>query len=81
MIEQITKLVCDGCGHTFAGGLFLTATQQRSLAAKDGWVYSNRKDLCSVCRPKRKDGQPWGSKTIVKHSKLKRYAQNNKRKR
>lgn len=63
-----TYIFCDGCSRQFTDSskTGLTATQQRILATREGWVHTSGEDLCRKCRPRRKDGQIWGSKLKTK---------------
>lgn len=68
IITEVT-LTCDGCGREFGGSATDTATQQRFAASKAGWVSSKGNDLCGSCRPRRKDGQVWGTKEPKKKNR------------
>ena len=44
-------LTCDGCGEIFDYGLQFSVRECRASAARMGWRYVHRRDLCLRCAP------------------------------
>lgn len=61
-----TYIICDGCGVQGNCDPIMNATRQRAVLAAKGWTHTSGEDLCKDCRPRRKDGQIWGTKLRIK---------------
>lgn len=59
---RFVTLTCDRCGEIFDDGINVKVAETRAAAARHGWRYERRRDLCPHCKtvglkwPNRPDG-------------------------